>query len=209
MAVTNSYATLAEFRDHLGDAGSTLDESQIERSLDAASRAIDRFTRRRFWRDTGVTTRVYRVRNPHLAWVDDISTTTGLVVKTDTTGDGSWLTTWDTTDYQLEPLNAEVIHASDTADPYAWWRIVAIDEKTFPVHRFRTTLQVTARYGWTDIPDDIKLACLLHATNLFKRKDAPFGVAAFGDFGPIRVSRLDPDVRALLMPYRRMTIGPI
>jgi hypothetical protein len=39
---------------------------------------------------------------------------------------------------------------------------------------------------------------------IFKRLDSPLGVAGFGDFGAMRVSKgLDPDVAQLVAPYVR------
>jgi hypothetical protein len=40
------------------------------------------------------------------------------------------------------------------------------------------------------------------AEETFKLKDAPFGVAGFGDFGVVRV-RENPAVARLLAPYKR------
>jgi hypothetical protein len=37
----------------------------------------------------------------------------------------------------------------------------------------------------------------------FKRYDSPLGVAGFSDISAIRVSRTDPDVEALLMPFKK------
>lgn len=209
MAVVNGYATLAHLRTHLGDSGTLLTAELLERALEAASRAIDRHTGRKFWLDAEVETRTYRPDDPYLAWVDDIGSTTGVVVRTDTTGDGTWATTWDAGDYQLEPLNADVFAST----PYAWWRIAAIDDKTFPVreggNQRRPTLQVTARFGWSEIPDEIEQACLLKAAALFKRKDSPNGVQGMGDFGVVRIGRNDPDVLGLLAPYRKLTVAAV
>lgn len=44
----------------------------------------------------------------------------------------------------------------------------------------------------------VTLAVLMQASRLWKRRQSIDGVAAIGDFGPIRVSRLDPDVSELL-----------
>lgn len=208
MAVTNGYCTVAELREQFGDSGSKLSLALLERAINVTSRAIDKlcgYPDRKFWLDATVETRVYRPDDPEVAWVDDIGTTTGLVIKTDTTGDGTYATTWDAADYQLEPLNAD---AADTA--YAWWRIVAIDDKTFPVAPLRPTLQVTAKFGWSAVPDDVNEACILKAASLFKRKDSPDGVANFGDFGPVRISRrMDPDVFELLWPFMRQYVGAV
>ncbi|HCT81756.1 MAG TPA: hypothetical protein DGT23_35285 [Micromonosporaceae bacterium] len=185
------------------------DNAVMERAINAASRAIDRFCGRKFYLEAAVGIRVYRPKEPDIAWVDDIGTTTGLVIKTDTDGDGTWTTTWQSDDYQLEPLNADVVGAGSTVQPYAWWRIVAIDTETFPVSENRVTLQVTARFGWSAVPDDVTEACLLKAAGLYKRKDSPQGIAGFDGFGAVRVTRSDPDVVSLLRPYMRLQIGSV
>lgn len=204
MAVTNGYCTVAELRTQLGDTASQLPLANLERAINTTSRAIDRHCGRRFWQDTNAQAKVYRPDDPYEAWVDDISTTTGLIVKTDTTGDGSWATTWDSDEYQLEPLNADT---ESTA--YAWWRITAIDTEVFPIHSLRTTLQVTARFGWSAVPDGVTEACLIRAAAIFKRKEAVFGTVGLNGFGEVRITRRDPDVMDLLHPYIKIKVGAV
>lgn len=57
-------------------------------------------------------------------------------------------------------------------------------------------------YYVTDDPltDSQEQAVLMQSARLWRRRQSPDGVAAFGEFGPIRVSTLDPDVIGLLMP---------
>ena len=50
------------------------------------------------------------------------------------------------------------------------------------------------------LTDAQQLAVWLQTARLWRRRDTPEGVAAFGDIGIIRVSVLDADVRALLKP---------
>jgi hypothetical protein len=202
MAITNGYCTLQELQGHFGDAGAKLDETLLERAVNATSRAIDRFCGRRFWQDSVAQAKVYRPRDADIAWVDDISTTTGLVIATDDDGDGTYETTWATTDYQLEPLNANTESVA-----HAWWRISAIDRYTFPLHDLRTTLQVTARFGWSAVPAEVTEACILRAAAMFKRKEAVFGIT--GSFGDVRISRKDPDVMDLLHPYIKLSVGAV
>lgn len=200
MAVVNGYATVQEIRDQLGDAGSKLPLALLEKAINATSRAIDKHCERRFWQDQTIKVRTYRPHDPCRAWVDEISTLAGLVVKTDTAGDGTWATTWAAGDFQLEPLNA------DQADPaYAWWRISAIGAQRFPRPvSGRPTLQVTAKFGWAQVPDEVNGAAILRAVKLFRRKESPEGWTGFSEFGPVRISRFeDPDVVALLAPYIR------
>lgn len=218
MPVTNGYATVAQLRTHLGDDSAKLSTELLERALNATSRGIDVFCGRRFFQDASASARTYRVDEPYEVDVDDIATTTDLEIATDTTGDGTFDTTWDADDYVLEPENADA-----DGGAYAWWRIVAIDTKTFPVpvdaaqldtrgrlrrQPRRRRLQVTARWGWAEVPDQVEQACLLRAAALFKRREATWGVAGFGDFGVVRI-RSDSDVAELLAPLRRMRMAVV
>lgn len=49
--------------------------------------------------------------------------------------------------------------------------------------------------------DDIELAILIEAASHWQARNAPFGIAGFGDLGAVRVGARDPRVRALLSPY--------
>lgn len=55
--------------------------------------------------------------------------------------------------------------------------------------------------AWTN---DIELAMLMQAGRLYRRRSSPEGVAGFGEFGAVRVSRIDADIEALLAPYLRV-----
>lgn len=198
MTVTNGYCTTTDVRDQLSDSNTKLSEALLERAVNAASRAVDRFCHRRFWQDPAPVARMYRPTHPWRVDVDDISTREGLVVQTDTGGDGTWATTWQAGDFELEPLNADA-----DSPAFAWWTVVSLGGQQFFALPLRPSLQVTARWGWSQIPDDVSQATILKAVALFKRKDAPFGVAGFGDFGAVRISRSDPDVIDLLTGYVR------
>lgn len=199
MTVTNGYCTLADLRGHLGDTGTTLSTTLLERAINATSRAIDQYCGRRFWQDASPVARRFAADDPTLAWVDDISTRTGLIVETDSLSDGTYATTWSSSDYELEPTNA-------AEDGFPWWRIAVAGALLFPTGR-RPGLRVTARFGWLAIPDDVNQAALIRAANLFKRREAPFGIAGSNDFGAVRISRRgDPDVVDLLDPYVRLDV---
>lgn len=199
--LTNAYCTVAELRTHINDTGSAVDLGLLERAVNAASRAIDRYCGRRFWQDATPQIKVYRPAGPCSVWTDDISTLTGLIIKTDTNLDGTFATTLATTDYQLEPLNANT-----EATAFAWWIVQAIGSLYFPWYGSRATIQVTARFGWSAVPDQVVEACVLKAAALLKRKDSPEGVAGFNEFGAVRITRADPDVMALLSPYRKVGV---
>lgn len=200
MALADPYATSDQFKGYIGQATSdNTDNSQITDALNSSSRAIEKYCHRQFNAAGAVTARVYYPDGYCLTDVDDISTTTGLIVKTDEGGDGTFETTWTiNTDFQLEPLNGVV--DGETGWPY--WRLRAVGAKRFPcvLSDSIAPLQVTANWGWTAVPAAVKQACLILASNYFRLKGAPFGVAGYDQFGPIRVKTM-PQVAELLNPY--------
>lgn len=199
------YATVEDLRDHFDDSITALPDALLVRALKATSRGINNFCGRRFWQDPTVVTRTYKPDDPDLAWVDDISTTTGLIIATDSTGDGTFATTWATSDYRLEPRNADA-----DGPAYAWWRIAPIDRYLFPTTGRRDTLRVTARFGWSAIPDEVNQACILRAAALFKRRETIDGFRGITDFGVVRIStKRDPDVADLLHDYIKIGVGTV
>jgi hypothetical protein len=132
---------------------------------------------------------------------DDVSTLTGLVVKTDTNADGTFDQTWASSDYQVEPLNNLVKGRSVN-------NLRAVGDYLFPVYGDGlASVEVTAKWGWPAVPDPIEQATLMMASRLYGRKASPMGVIGVGDFGPVRISRSDPDVAHMLMDYRRAGIA--
>jgi hypothetical protein len=92
--------------------------------------------------------------------------------------------------------------------PTPFTRIRAIGDNLFEPLYGEATVQVKAVFGYLPMPIQIKQACIIQASRLFKRLDSPLGVAGFGDLGVIRVSsRLDPDVALLIDPYRKIKVG--
>jgi hypothetical protein len=45
------------------------------------------------------------------------------------------------------------------------------------------------------------------AMRLYKRMDSPLGVAGIGDIGVIRVSRIDPDIDAMISPFKKIRMA--
>lgn len=185
------YASAFQLREHLGDLA-ILNDGLLSRAVQAASRAVDSYTGRRFWADDSPTVRRYRPLSDRV-YVSDIASTTGLVVKEDN-GSGTFSTTLTIdVDFELCPLNADV-------DGWAWDEIRAIS-RSFP-SQSRASVEVTALHGWPAVPQDVETATILKAAALFQRKDSPAGVAGFGDFGVVRIGRQqDPHVAELLAPY--------
>ena len=199
MAITNGYCSLADVKSALRITDS-VDDSLIELSIEAASREIDGYCQRAFYSTTG--TRVFNSTSSLLCETDDIISVTTLKTSSDGT---SYNDTWTVADFQLEPLNGVT---AGLTQPYT--RIRAVGSLLFPVWSVAGTytnfagVQVQGVFGWSTVPVAVKQAAILLAMRQFKRYDSPLGVAGFGDIGVMRVGRVDPDVEALLMPFKKL-----
>lgn len=205
MPVVNGYCTVSDLRAWMGDTGTILSEDVLAKSINAASRAIDRFCGigRKFWLDASPITRDFKVREPNIAWVHDIGDTSGLVIQTDDIGNGSFTTLWTSGDYSLSP------DLEDEVTAHAFYRIHAL-ERMLPVNLYRKTLRITARWGWMAVPDQIHQACLMKANILVLRKDSPYGVAGFSEYGVVRLNRSeDPEITRLIAPFVRSSVVTI
>ena len=194
MAITNGYATLSQLKASLRITDS-VDDALLELAIEAASREIDSATERQFFPTN--TTRIYAPRDSYIVEIDDLTTLTTL--KTSSAADGTFDITWTASDYQLEPLNGLT---GGITVPYT--QIRAVGDYTFPIDGGEATVQVVGSFGFATAPTAIKQATVLLASRIFKRNDSPLGVAGFGDLGVVRVSRLDPDVDAMIAPYKKV-----
>ena len=193
--MANEYATVEMLKLALAiQADDATQDAQLQQALAAAARGIDRDTGRRFWLDPAPVQRVYNPRGRTVCdesgeriLVDDVGSTTGLVVETGPAG-GPWTAV---TDYETAPDNALVDGRPITAllRSYGSWG------------QGGNRVRVTARFGWPGIPDEVIEATKIQANRLFKRKDSPEGVASAGEWGVVRVSRVDPDVYALIKHF--------
>lgn len=205
MTITNGYCTLAELQLHLEDDDAE-QQTRYERIITSTSRAIDEYCNQFFYDTGSASARTFHAAAWDRVETPPFSTTTGLIVATDDSNTGTYGTTWTiTTDYvALEPYKS-----SGRAVPYN--EIAAVGTRFFPwvpaarSFRFRRQrVQITARWGWSAVPPEVKEACLIKAARLARRKDAPEGeFGGFGAIGTFKIAdREDPDVASLLSHLR-------
>jgi len=204
MSITAGLCTLTEIRARLQFASTdTTDDAMLESIVTGVSRLIDNYCGRKFYADTADATRYYTAEFSDVLFLPDdlISVTT---LKTDTDGDRTYETTWATTDYDLEPLNA----ALDSA-PYTRISTTPAGRYGFPT--IAKSVQIVGKFGYaTTVPAPVKEACLLQCERLYKRKDAIFGVLGSAEMGQMVVlPKLDPDVQLLLSGYLRISVGAV
>lgn len=193
MAWAPDYVTSAVFKAY-ARISDTVDDAEVALAITSASRAIDLHTNRQFGLVATAEERTYtavwdRRRQRYVIEIDDLMTQTGLVVDTD---DGA------ITQFALQPPNA-----AQMGHPWQW---IVIDPESSvkpPVEEDGVT--VTARWGWTTVPDAIEQATLIQASRFFTRRNAPFGIAGSPDVGSEMrlLDKVDPDVAVALGPYIR------
>lgn len=199
MTITNGYCTLPQLKQVLR-VTDNVDDVLFETRIGEASRVIDDYCNRRFYADTTATARLFVASESTSVLVNDISSTTGLVVKTDSAGDGTYATTLGAANFQSEPLNAISRGVPIT-------RILTTLSGYLPTTAAPAGVQITAKWGWPAVPQPVQSACVLLAGRLVKRGDSLLGVAGFGDLGAITVRSIDPDVQRMLAPYRVLVVA--
>lgn len=167
MAVVNGYLALSQLKNAVGD---TTDKHipEHERAINAASRQIDLWTGRFFYRDPVATPRLLNPVDRTVTYTGDFDSTTDVVVATDVDGDGVFETLWTSDQWQAEPF-------------VRWngWPYTQISTTTrtteFPVSGRRPNVQITARWGWAAVPGPIEQACEALAVLYYRTKDSSAG----------------------------------
>jgi len=194
VAITNGYCTLAEVKAALRVTDS-VDDTLIENAIEGASRRIDGYCGRWFYKTSSTAVPIYPYDQFVVRFPADLSSTT-VTIKSDTAANGTYATTLvQGTDYILEPTDAPL-----RGRPYRQARMVGGKTFSQEVTPSFPTVQCTAEWGWNAIPDDIREACVLLSMRQFARLNAALGVVGFADMA-ITVRAVDPDVRDLLSPY--------
>ena len=196
MAITNGYCTLNDVKQAL-NIDDSQDNAAIEIAIATASRMIDDYTARFFYKDGTEllpATRYYTSQDPWTLGIDDIVTISEIA--TDDNFNRDYGTVWTTSDYMTEPVN----------NPSRGWpltRLLAVGSYVFPYH-FPQAVRVKGVFGWSAIPAEVNTATQIQASRLFLRRQSPFGIAGNTDMGTVRLAaRLDADVEALLRPFRK------
>ena len=209
--MSHQYVAKTELKTFLGMSGSGQDNN-LDFALDAASAAIDDFCGRVFYATSSTEDRHYDCEFTDFAYVDDIATTTGLVVKTLNVDGTDHETLTLGTDFYLYPHNADKLDPKMPFDKI----VMAIKNggKILPTS-YPKSLKVTAKFGFPvqtgseTVPAAILQATLIQASRFFQRKNSPMGFSGNPETGQapvIFLSELDPDVQTLCKKFKKSTI---
>ena len=193
------YVTLAELKAQIV-AGSTTptytasEDSNLQLAIQSASEWLDTHFDTTFIAST--ETRYYMAEYGNLLEVDDFLSVTTL--KTDDDGDGTYETTWTTSDYWLIPRNARV---KTNKTPYREIWIKDNGSYSFPVG-VQYGVELASVYGYSATPPlALKQACALLSHRLWMRGKTPLGIAvtpALGVMTVIAKVSQDSDIQSLL-----------
>jgi len=175
----------------------SVDDTALEAAITAASRMIDDYTERFFYKDGTTQSPVSRYFTPQdiaVLAIDDIHVITEVAI--DAAFDQTYSTVFATSDYLVEPVN----------NPRKGWpytRIIATGSYIYP-YPLPQSVRIRGVWGWSAVPSEVSMATLLQASRLFTRRQSPFGIAGAPDLGVVRLSaRLDADVEVLLKSFRK------
>lgn len=194
-----SLVSVADAREFDGIESSATD-TQIQRAVDTATQRVRSHCGRSFDTAATVSPRTFRMASYTgslmLPLGSEIATTTGLIVGSDENDDGTYETTWLSTEFQLAPTGGI---GPDGQPGWPYTEIAPID-RWWPTRSTydRPLVQITARWGWLTVPEPAKLACLFLARELLP--NITLGYSGFSGVGQITDGSPAAD---LLMPYRR------
>ena len=197
------YVSVEELKDRLR-INDTADDMSLQFAAQSAARWIEGHCGRYFWQ--GPDTRTYVPYDIYELPMDDLVSVTSFACDFD--GDGTFEQIWvQGTDYELATSRYE-FNQLPTGEmrPYTLARVInmAGGGKFFPFTWPFTRLdriQITGQWGWPAVPLAVKQACLQLATDFYKFKDAPFGMAGSADLGVVHVSADWLTIMTLLNPY--------
>jgi hypothetical protein len=201
------YASMEELKSRLSitDTG---DDHEIQLVLHAVTDWINTYCGRHFYQITEA--RTYRPDNVWTLHIDDLVTATS--VDLDYDGDGVYEVHWvQDVNYQLlrydgnynkndmgiqRPNNyLQVTSGNGTSNPAGGQWLPWL----WPFTR-QNRVQITGTWGWPQIPPNVSQAALIMAADMFKAKDAPWGIAGFGELGLVK-TQASPMIVELLRGY--------
>jgi len=205
-----TYATYEEMKTEINLVDARKPErGNIERLLDSASAAIDRFCNRPlgFVALTVAAAKVYPGSGKPYQLIDECVTITAVAVK-DSVSDAAY-TAWLATDWTA--CTGDYNYPDFNSTPYTMLLCTANgDYSVFSSGRMADrwqapTVQVTARWGYAlTVPDQIKTATIMQAARWFKRLQGSMSDAlASGELGRLLfLQKLDPDIAMILKDGR-------
>ena len=221
MAITDAYATAAEYRGVI-DKDNTAEDAEVLVDLTAISRYIERKLNRFFNKDASDATRLYVPRatgvpsrpdwaeseNPwkygglsRVLYTDDIVSVTTIKIDEDRDGSFADETALAAADYELTPRNA-----ADGPEPSPYTAIELTTWGSKNAYTPGARVEVVGIFGWPAVPAAIKSACI-HLTAIL-RLETPRASRTVSDIGAVVETSQEGSmiINDLLRHYRRVSL---
>lgn len=201
------YCSKEDLKSRLGiDPGDTDDDFEIQLAVQTVTDWITSYCGQYFYRVDEVRTYA-PLDGPWTLRIDNVVQLNHL--KLDYDGDGVYEVEWTLgTEFDLYryPRNYNAFDQG-VARPDNFIQVISPGGTTggqwlpfiWPFSR-QDRIQVDATWGWPDVPPNVMQASLILAADLFKAKDAPWGVAGIAEMGMVKVQS-NPWVVELLRSY--------
>jgi hypothetical protein len=204
MTLINCYTSLDALKGRLGlPASNTASDEILEGIIESVSRAIDDEVETQFYAET--QTLYYTATDRNTLVVDDLLSVTTL--KTDDNADGTYETTWASTDFELAPYNAQ---SQSTPRPYTRIELANNGSYCFPVG-VRKGVQVLCSRGFctaANQPRRVETVCQIECVRAYHALKHPFGTATSEGGAPTVIGMgLLTLSKRMLDPFRRVTVG--
>lgn len=195
---TGDLITSAEFAASRGAAFSDgRDDNDIARLITAASYWLSAECGRQFYQDASTSVRKFEPSEDDCLYIDDFSTTTGLVVV-----DNGQTLTLDS-DFYVAPLNGK----GPTGESVAYYVLHKFNDMEWLDTGAGPSVSVTARWGWPAVPPAVKQGVIEVVSDLLKMRDNTFGVIGI-DVGTAVRLRSNTHVAELIATYARGDRAP-
>lgn len=205
-----TYISVDELKSSLNDSsGQSKDDYELQRACITATTLIHDLCGQHFYQVNEA--RTFSYESIYEMFIDPVVPGSITEFAIDYNGTGVYDTIWtEGVDFQTlrynEKYNARWI---GEARPHDFVRILMSSGGS--AHRTmlpfvwaytpNNRVKITATWGWPQVPNNIEHAALLLAVDLFKMKDAPWGVAGMGELGMVK-TQANPEVMELLTKYR-------
>lgn len=210
----NDYITAYELQGELPDRDwDPVYDNLFTEIATQASRALDVFCMRRpgsFYSDTDETF-YFQGDGTDQLWIGpglaDEPTSVSVAESGDIDGaaaSGGTYTAWATSDYILWPYNAML-----DGEPYLRIDVERLNGTKVYFPKYPKGVKIVGKFGYsTTVPGPIKKATLIQGVRWFKRAQQAYAdTGAIFELGQLTyVRELDPDVKNMVMHYRKMHV---
>lgn len=176
---TMQYVGVDDFKDALRITHDGFD-GLIDTIVSSASRQVDEYCVDQFWRAEPATARTFVAESPYSLWTGSFASTDDLVVEFDGDDDGVFEELVPASGWQAEITGVSPGRPYRRLGFFHPHQLPGTSRWACALGARRARVRVTAHWGWSAVPSQVRQACLLLAIDQFKAKDLMDGATRTG-----------------------------